>query len=158
MQSLNLVPIVRVPDLRRAGPDVRHPGGGQLAVGDQQGIPVHHLPAQTGGLERLDVGLPHLLVLRHHPQHRGAHLPLREVSRLGLCLLMGGEGLRSPFIPPGDKRLRSSRGYFITSGSGVECDTPENKQKGLLAMGKECIACISRGFPVLKKSFGGKRI
>lgn len=56
------------------------PGRGQRRVGEEGGLPVSELPAlgpSSGQLPLL--GLPLLLVLRHHSQHGGADLAIRQV-------------------------------------------------------------------------------
>lgn len=70
-------------DLWLLGGHVLHPGNRKLLVGDQRRLQVHHLPAAVRRKQRSLLRLPHLLVLRHYPQHFGAHLSLCQVRLVG---------------------------------------------------------------------------
>lgn len=69
-----------VADLWLPGVHGRDPGRGQRRVGEEGGLPVPELPALGPSCGQLPVlGLPFLLVLRHHSQHGGADLSIRQV-------------------------------------------------------------------------------
>lgn len=75
---LTYVPCLPV-DIWLPGIHVHHPGHWQQDLGAALGVRVHGLPAQTGRCRHSLLLLPHLLVLRYHPQHRRTHLPLCQV-------------------------------------------------------------------------------
>lgn len=60
------------------------PGDRKLHLGKKWGLTVYCLPAKAGGWSCFLI-LPHILVLRHHPQHCGAHLSLCEVISVKWC-------------------------------------------------------------------------
>lgn len=74
-----------VPDLWLHGVYGCDPGCGERCVGERGGFSVPELPGLGPACRQLPVlCFPLLLVLRHHSQHRGAHLTLRQV-RNTLC-------------------------------------------------------------------------
>lgn len=75
-----LPPLTSAADLWLPGVHGRHPGRGQRRVGEEGGLPVPELPALGPSCGQLPVlGLPLLLVLRHHSQHGGADLSICQV-------------------------------------------------------------------------------
>lgn len=74
-----------IPDLWLHGVYGCDPGCGERCVGERGGFSVPELPGLGPACRQLPVlCFPLLLVLRHHSQHRGAHLTLRQV-RNTLC-------------------------------------------------------------------------
>lgn len=80
MRESKPIPRISALDLWLPGVHGCHPGRGQRRVGEEGGLPVSELPALGPSCGQLPVlGLPLLLVLRHHSQHGGADLSIRQV-------------------------------------------------------------------------------
>lgn len=75
--ATNFSPLV---DLPLFGHHVFDPGRRQLHLGIQPGLPVPGVPALGNGCQVIIfLCISCVLVLRHHPQHRGAHFSLCQV-------------------------------------------------------------------------------
>lgn len=59
---------------------MRNHGRRELHLGGEGGRRLHPLPPSGARDRPVPLRLPVLLVLRHRPQHAGAHLPLRQVG------------------------------------------------------------------------------
>ena len=117
LRNINIFHVVHLTDLRFPGDFVLCVDRRQCDLGRIGWRRVHSLPAPGTRDRPFSFGLPHLLVLRHCPQHLRAHFTLRQVRLFwhGKLVVGGSECLkhRPACVDVSVEIIRLGNSFFI---------------------------------------------